>query len=98
MTLMVLWQFNNADILQNDEELNLEINSCIKNMTSKKKTRFPCELPDNICLSNSYLKRYVIKKQPSFKVQETSTSDCLGSDLVPIAEMKLGPLTFKGLF
>ena len=70
-----------ADMLQNEEELNLE--SCIKNMISKKKSSFPCEFSDEIFWSSGYLKRYFTKKQPSLKALESSTSDCFGSDLVP---------------
>ena len=78
-----------ADMLQNEEELNLE--SCIKNMISKKKSSFPCEFSDEIFWSSGYLKRYFTKKQPSLKALESSTSDCFGSDLVP----KLGLSKFK---
>ena len=72
-----------ADMLRNEEELNFEKNSCIKNMISKKKSSFPCEFSDEIFWSSGYLKRYFTKKQPSLKALESSTSDCFGSDLVP---------------
>ena len=82
-----------ADMPQNDDELNLKINSCIKNMSSKKKSSFQCEFCDKICLSN--LKRHVTKKHPSSKAQETSSSDCLASYLVLTAEIKEEPLILK---
>ena len=51
-----------ADILQNDEELNLEINSCLKNMLSKKKSSFKCQFYNKVCSSIGCLKRHVTKK------------------------------------
>ena len=71
--------------------MNLEKNPCTKNKISKKKSSFPCEFSDEVCWSSGYLKSYVTKKQPSLKAQESSTSDCFGSDLVP----KLGLRKFK---
>ena len=71
--------------------MNLEKNPCTKNKISKKKSSFPCEFSDEVCWSSGYLKSYVTKKQPSLKAQESSTSDCFGSDLVP----KLGVRKFK---
>ena len=50
-----------ADVFQNDEETNLEINSRIKNMPSKKKPSFQYEFCDNVCFSNSGLKRMAQK-------------------------------------
>ena len=41
-----------ADMLHNSEKLNLEISSCIKNMTSMKKSSFKREFCDKICLSS----------------------------------------------
>ena len=52
-----------ADMLQNDEELKWNINSCIKNTPSKKKSSFQCEFCDNI--STGGLKRHLTKKRPT---------------------------------
>ena len=41
---------------------------------------------------------YHKKKHPSSKAQETFSSDCLGIDLVPTAEMKQKPLILKRFF
>ena len=51
-----------ADILQSEEELNLEINSCLRNMPSKKKSSFKCHFCDKFCSSIGCLKRHVMKK------------------------------------
>ena len=85
-------------MLQDDEKLNLEINSCIKNMPSKKKSSIQCEFSDEGCLSSGGLKIHAITKHLSSKARETSSSNCLGSDLVHIAEMKLEQLILKGFF
>ena len=68
--------------------MNLEINLCIKNIPSKKKSSFQCEF----CDEGGGLKIHAITKHLSSKVRETSSSNCLGSDLVPMAEMKLEQL------
>ena len=85
-------------MLQNDDELNLKINSVIKNMSSEKKSSFQCEFCDKVCLSSGGLKRNVTKKHSSFKVQELSSSDCLASDLILTAEIKPEPIILKGFF
>ena len=56
--------------------MNLEKKSYVKNMPSKKKSRFQCEFCNKVCLSSGSLKRHVIRKHPSSKAQETSSSDC----------------------
>ena len=65
-------------MFQDDEELKLEINSCIKNMPSKKN-----KAGDKNCLSNGGLKRQITTRYPSSKARETSFPDCLRLDLVP---------------
>ena len=70
-----------AGMLQNDEELNLKINSSIEIMPSKKKSSFQCKFCYKVCLSSDGLKRRVAKKFLYSKAQETSSSDCLVSDL-----------------
>ena len=62
------------------------------NMSSKKKSSFQCEFCDEVCLTSGGLKKHVTKIYPSFKVQETSSSDCLGLDLV---SNKTGTTNFK---
>lgn len=64
-------------------------------MLSKKRSNLHCEFCDNVYLSRSGLKKYVAKKLPSSKTQETSCSDCLKSDLVPTAKIKVEPLIFE---
>ena len=86
-----------VDMLQNNDELNLQINSCIENMQSKKAS-FQYEFCDSVCLSRGCLKRHGTKKRPFSKTQEASSSDCLGSDLVDAAEIKLEPQIFKSFF
>ena len=63
---------------QGDEKLKLEINSCIKNMPSKKNKAW-----DKNYLSNGGLKRQITTMYPSSKARETSFPDCLRLDLVP---------------
>ena len=63
-------------------------------MPSKKKSTFHCGFYDS-----GVLKRHVTKTHPSCKAQQSSeSSDCLRSDLVPLAEMELEPLILKGFF
>ena len=78
--------------------MNLEINLCIKNIPLKKKSSFQFEFCDEGCLSSGGLKIHAITKHLSSKARETSSSICLGSDLVPMAEMKLEQLILKGFF
>ena len=44
-----------ADMLQNDEESNLEINSCIKNIPSKIKSSFQCISKNNFGKLNCWI-------------------------------------------
>ena len=85
-------------MLRNDEELNLEINACIQNMPSKKKSNFQYEFCDKVGLASRVLKRHFTKKHPSSKAYETPSLGCLGLDLVSKAVMRLQPLTLKCLF
>ena len=55
-----------TNMLQNDEELNLEVNSYIL----------------SLILSSGGLKKRFMKKQSSSRTQEVSSSDFLGSVLV----------------
>ena len=55
-----------TDMLQNDEDLNLQINSYIKNMPSKAKSCFQYEFC-KVCLSSDGLKRHVTIKAPIFQ-------------------------------
>lgn len=87
-----------TDMVQKKRELNLEISSCIKSMSSKKKLRFQCEFWDKVSLSSYGLKRYITKKQPFSKAQETSFSFCFVWDLSPKAKVKLQPQILKGFF
>ena len=79
-----------VDALQNDKQLNLKINS---NKIKLLMRILWCGL-----LISGSLKRHVTKRQLYSKGQETSSSGCLGSDLVPAADMKLEPLILKGFF
>ena len=55
----------------------------MKNMPSMKKSSFQCEFSDKYYFSSGGLKRHVPKNHPSSWPEETQSSDCLGSDLVP---------------
>ena len=50
-----------ADILQNDEESNLEINSCIKNIPSKIKSSFQCTSKNNFRKLNCWIETLSIR-------------------------------------
>ena len=58
-------------MLQNGEELNLQLNSYIKNIPSKEKSSFQYEFFDKVCFSSSSLKRHGRGKHPPSKAQET---------------------------
>ena len=53
---------------------------------------------DRVCLLSVGLKRYVKKKPPSTMAQQILSLDCLESDLIPIASIKLEPQILKGFF
>ena len=55
-----------TDMLHNDEDLNLQINSCVKNMPSMAKFCFQYEFC-KVCLSSDSLKRHVTIKAPIFQ-------------------------------
>ena len=57
-------EVTDVDVLQNNGELTLEINPCIKNMSSNNKSSFQREF---YFLSSGSLKRHITKKCPSFK-------------------------------
>ena len=67
-------------------------------MPSKKISSFQCEFCDKVYLPSCGLKSHVTKKQPSSKVQDTSSANCLGLDLVPAAQMNLKVLILKSFF
>ena len=50
-----------ADMLQNDEESNLEINSCIKNIPSKIKSSFQCTSKNNFRKLNCWIETLSIR-------------------------------------
>ena len=60
-----------ADVHQNDQEFNLEINSGIKSMPWKKKSSFQYEFCYKEYLSSGSLKRHTPRNHPSSKAQET---------------------------
>ena len=44
------------------------------------------------------MKKHAAKKPPSINTQDDSCSDCLKSDLVSPAKMKVEPLILKGFY
>ena len=72
-------------------------------MWPKKKLSFQYEFCDPTYLSSGGLGRNITIQHQCSKVDpqvhsQTLSSDCLGSHLVPTAEIKLEPLIFKGFF
>ena len=65
-----------VDMLQNNKELNLEINSCIKNTSSKKKSSSQFEFCDTVSLQSGDLQRHVAKKYPSSNAHGPLFLDC----------------------
>ena len=59
-----------ADMFENDEDMEPEIVTCIKNLPSRENCSFKCEFCPNVCLSKGDLSRH--KKA---KHQQHSTYD-----------------------
>lgn len=57
-----IMRVNDADMLHNDKKLNLEINSCTKNMPPKKKSSFKRALYFKFVYQACGLKSHFIKK------------------------------------
>ena len=51
----VIMAVTEADVLQNDDELNLEINTCTKNIPSTKKSISQCEFCDQVCFERGII-------------------------------------------
>ena len=52
-----------ADMFENDEDMEPEIVTCIKNLPSRENCSFKCEFCPNVCLSKGDLSRHKKAKQ-----------------------------------
>ena len=59
-----------ADMFENDQDIEPEIVTCIKNLSSRKKCLFKCEFCSKVCLSKAGLSR-----QETVKNQQHTTLD-----------------------
>lgn len=66
--------------------------------SNKKETSLQYEFFEKVCLSSGGMKKHAAKKHPSINTQNDSCSDCLKSDLVSTAKMKVEPLILKGFY
>ena len=65
-----------ADMFENDEDMESKILTCIKNIPSRKNCSFKCEFCPKVCLSNAGLSRHEKAKQQ----QHTTFDSAIHSD------------------
>ena len=81
-----------TDMPQNDEEFNSEIHVlkiCHQRESETSNVDFVINRSSHRLFISDDLKRHITKKHRSTKAQETSSSDCFVSDLVPTTKIKL---------
>ena len=68
-----------ADMFENVEEIESEIVTCIKNLTSRENCSFKCEFCPKVCLSKAGLSRHEkAKHQQHSTLYSVSHSDSVG--------------------
>ena len=74
-----------ADMLENDEDMESEIVTCIKNLPSRENCFFKCEFCPEVCLSKAGLSKHE-------KAKHQSTLPLIVSDIVVLGwfEIKTG--------